>query len=98
MKLRLRPLTIPERKYTYKQSTQIAGQTGNIGYLRGDFGSEGEAIKRRFINEVYEGDYGEYLRARKSDYLKCQFEWECYIDTLCKDGEISLEQYENAIF
>lgn len=35
----LRPLTVPERKYTYAQSSQLQGQTGNIGYLRGDFGS-----------------------------------------------------------
>ena len=34
----IRPLHTDEQKYTYKQSTQIEGQTGNIGYLRGDFG------------------------------------------------------------
>ena len=38
----LRPLTVPERKYTYAQSSQLQGQTGNIGYLRGDFGSSGD--------------------------------------------------------
>ena len=40
-KLKIRPLTEEERKYTYAQSTQLDGQTGNIGYLRGDFGSAG---------------------------------------------------------
>ncbi len=40
--LRIRPLTEEERKYTYAQSTQLDGQTGNIGYLRGDFGSAGK--------------------------------------------------------
>ena len=39
--LKIRPLTEEERKYTYAQSTQLDGQTGNIGYLRGDFGSGG---------------------------------------------------------
>ncbi len=39
--LKIRPLTEEERKYTYAQSTQLDGQTGNIGYLRGDFGSSG---------------------------------------------------------
>lgn len=39
--LKIRPLTEEERKYTYAQSTQLDGQTGNIGYLRGDFGSNG---------------------------------------------------------
>ena len=37
----LRPMTVSERKYSYVQSPQIQGQTGNIGYLRGDFGSNG---------------------------------------------------------
>jgi len=39
--LKIRPLTDEERKYTYAQSSQLDGQTGNIGYLRGDFGSAG---------------------------------------------------------
>ncbi len=39
--LKIRPLTEEERKYTYAQSTQLDGQTGNIGFLRGDFGSNG---------------------------------------------------------
>ncbi len=33
--LKIRPLTEEERKYTYAQSAQLDGQTGNIGYLRG---------------------------------------------------------------
>lgn len=35
--MEVRALTQPEQKYTYSQSTQIAGQTGCIGHLRGDF-------------------------------------------------------------
>lgn len=35
--MEIRPLTETERKYTYTQSTQIMGQTGCIGHLRGDF-------------------------------------------------------------
>lgn len=34
-------ITSDERLYLYKQSSQISGQTGFIGYLRGDFGSNG---------------------------------------------------------
>lgn len=37
MEIIINPLTIEERKYTYAQSTQIRGQTGSIGHLRGDF-------------------------------------------------------------
>jgi hypothetical protein len=57
-----------------------------------------DTLKRRFINEVYEGDYKKYLRARKSDYCKAQFEWSCWIDSLCKNGEITQKQYDNATF
>ena len=37
--LKIAVLTTAERLYAYKQSRQIEGQTGFIGYLRGDFGS-----------------------------------------------------------
>ena len=55
-------------------------------------------LKRRFINEVYGGDYKRYLRERKKDYCRVQFIWLCYIDGLCKDGEITEKQYDNAVF
>jgi hypothetical protein len=41
MELQIRPMRYDERKYTYAQSTQLKGQTGSIGRLRGDFGSGG---------------------------------------------------------
>lgn len=53
-------------------------------------------FKRRFINEVYNGDYKKYLRERKADYCKVQLEWSFYIDSLCRNGEITLKQYESA--
>lgn len=39
--MKIRPVTQEEWKYTYSQSVQLQGQTGSIGYLRGDFGSQG---------------------------------------------------------
>lgn len=57
-----------------------------------------ETLKRRFINEVFDGDYTAYCRARKSDYYKAQFEWSCWIDSLYKNGEITQKQYDNATF
>ena len=36
-----RPLTLVEQRYTYASSTQIEGQTGTIGHLRGDFATTG---------------------------------------------------------
>ena len=55
-------------------------------------------LKRRFINEMYDGDYGAYLKARKQDYCKVQFEWSCWMDSLCRNSEITLKQYENVTF
>lgn len=55
-------------------------------------------LKRRFINEVYDGNYGSYLKARRQDYCKVQFEWSCWIDSLCKNSEITQKQYDNITF
>lgn len=37
-----RPMTEAEGKYTFRQSSQLSGQTGLIGYLRADFGTSGK--------------------------------------------------------
>lgn len=47
-KVNIRALTQPEQKYTYFRSTQIAGQTGCIGHLRGDFGAGNEFFSSWF--------------------------------------------------
>ena len=39
--MEIRPLTAAEQNYVYSQSSQISGQTGNIGHLRGDFADSG---------------------------------------------------------
>lgn len=39
MKLDIYCIAPTERMYAYSQSSQIMGQCGCIGYLRGDFGS-----------------------------------------------------------
>ena len=39
--MEIRAIAPNEWKYTYSQSMQLEGQTGNIGHLRGDFGSGG---------------------------------------------------------
>lgn len=41
MEMTIRPLRAEERKYTYAQSHQLTMQTGMVGYLRGDFDSDG---------------------------------------------------------
>ena len=44
MELAIRPMTPQERMYSYSQSTQIEGQAGCIGHLRGDLDGDGEAF------------------------------------------------------
>ncbi len=44
MELTIRPMTQQERMYSYSQSSQIEGQTGCIGHLRGDLDGDGEAF------------------------------------------------------
>ena len=42
MDMTIRPMTGDERLYCYSQSQQLMVQTGCIGHLRGDMGSNGE--------------------------------------------------------
>ena len=44
MELTIRPMTPQERMYSYSQSSQIEGQAGCIGHLRGDLDGDGEAF------------------------------------------------------
>lgn len=55
-------------------------------------------IKKAFIDYVYGGNRGAYMKARKGDYCKVQFEWSCFIDSLCKSGEITQKEYDRATF
>lgn len=40
--MEIRPMTPAERIYAYRQSSQIAGQTGSMGFLQGNVGGCGE--------------------------------------------------------
>ena len=64
MKLDIYGLASAERMYTYSQSTQIMGQCGCIGYLRGDFGSGQEFYTTWFDQRA------EY----KTDQFKADFD------------------------
>ena len=70
----LRPLTVPERKYTYAQSSQLQGQTGNIGYLRGDFGSSGNQFyttwfdtRPQWKSDEFRRDLDDVINALRSE-------------------------------
>lgn len=55
-------------------------------------------LKERFIAEIYEGNCKAYLRERRADYCKVQFKWTCFLDTLCKDGQITQEEFNRITF
>lgn len=57
-----------------------------------------KTLKRRFIDEAFASDYKAYLKASQDDYCKVQLEWSCWIDALCKNGEITPKQYEQEPF
>ena len=48
--------------------------------------------------ESYYGDTDQLHIALRQDYLAVQFAWECFTDSLCKDGNITTEQYNSWVF
>ena len=60
-----RVLTEAERKYTFSQSQQLSMQTGLIGYLRADFGSNG--------NEFWT-TWNDFRKDLKTDEFKSEFD------------------------
>lgn len=71
----LRSVTEEEQKYTYAQSMQIRGQTGNIGYLRGDFGSDGNSFYSTWFDQC---------ESLKTDEFKAELDE--VINTLRSEG------------
>ena len=73
MAFTIRPLHTDEQKYTYRQSTQIEGQTGSIGYLRGDFGSGKEFFsswfdhRRDLKTDKFKSELDEVINALRSE-------------------------------
>lgn len=72
--MKIRPLHTDEQKYTYRQSTQIEGQTGSIGYLRGDFGAVGKEFfsswfdhRRDLKTDEFKSALDEVINALRSE-------------------------------
>ena len=65
MELEIQTMQPGERLYAYRQSTQLEGQTGGVGYLRGDFGKDG----REFFT-TWEDGPGRY----KTDAFRQEFD------------------------
>ena len=72
--MEIRALTPAEQKYTYAQSMQLEGQTGSIGYLRGDFGAGGKEFysswfdRRRDLNtDDFKNELDEVINSLRED-------------------------------
>ena len=73
MKLDIRPMKPEERLYIYQQSSQIEGQTGSIGRLRGDFGKSGtefyttwEDYIKKFRSDDFDDEFDKVINAMRS--------------------------------
>ena len=73
----LRPMFPTERNYSYAQSQQISMQTGLIGYLRADFGSNGGG---------FFSTWNDFRLSLKSEDFKLEFDE--VINELRKDGNL----------
>lgn len=72
--MEIRPIRQEERKYTYSQSMQLEGQTGNIGHLRGDFDSSGQGFyttwfdtRPQWKTDEFKAELDEVINALRSD-------------------------------
>lgn len=70
----LRPMTLAERNYSYTQSQQLIMQTGCIGHLRADFGSNGKQFfsswddhRADLKSDAFKHDLDEVINALRED-------------------------------
>ena len=78
MKFQITSITPEERLYAYSQSSQIEGQTGCIGYLRGDFGAGKEFYtswfdrRKEYKSDEFKAEFDEVVNTlREKDGLLC---------------------------
>lgn len=72
--MEMRSLTPEEQKYAYKQSMQLQGQTGSIGYLRGDFAHSGYGfyttwfdIRTQLKTDEFMEEFNEVINSLRED-------------------------------
>ena len=66
-----------EDKYTFRQSSQISGQTGLIGYLRADMDTDGNG---------FFASWNDWRKDLKTDEFKAEFDE--VINSLREEGDI----------
>lgn len=52
----------------------------------------------KYFIQAYYGDEDKLQAALKADWHAVQYAWSLYTDALCKNGEITLQQYESWLF
>ena len=74
MNLSIRAMTPLERMYSYSQSSQIESQSGCIGHLRADMGSDGKSFFSSWTDhrgdlktEDFKNEFDELINALRSD-------------------------------
>lgn len=72
--MEIRAMTQEEQKYTYRQSMQLDGQTGSIGYLRGDFANSGYGFYTKWFDtrayrktEEFQSEFDEVINTLRED-------------------------------
>lgn len=76
MNMEIRVMQPHERLYAYSQSQQLTGQTGSIGYLRGDMGRSGRE---------FHSSWEDYRKDRKTPEF--QKEFDDVVNALRSDGQ-----------
>lgn len=78
MELKITSMTPADRLYAYNQSSQLEGQTGCIGHLRGDFGGGQEFFsswfdhRSEYKTDEFKTEFDEVVNAlREKDGLLC---------------------------
>ena len=63
-----------------------------------DWGPMSKAEAKSLFVESYYGDKENLHEALKRDRLAVQYEWEIFVDSLCRDEQISMRQYDSWTF
>lgn len=76
VKIKIRPMTLPEQMYCYQQSNQLSWMTGLIGHLRADMGKEGDGFFSSFFDfradlksEDFKEEFDAVIDALRNDHL-----------------------------
>lgn len=57
-----------------------------------------KTVATKLFVETYFGNEKELKAALKQDWYAVQYEWEVFMDSLCKNGDITQEQYDSWVF